>query len=134
MFVTKNVYQLSSIRGLGVSGSNVFLLLDNSITLIDTGLRGRSASILNEVKRLGYKPSDIAHIILTHHHADHAGSLAELKNATGAKVMAHPADAPYINGDSTPARASEAKMASQNAIYLQQHVGYQADEGGQIVK
>jgi len=98
MFVTNNVYQLSSMRGTGTWGANMFLLLDNSVTLVDTGLRGRSASILNEVRRLGYKPSDIAHIILTHHHADHIGSLAELKKATGARVMAHPADAPYIDG------------------------------------
>jgi len=98
MFVTKNVYQLSSMRGTGTWGANMFLLLDNSVTLVDTGLRGRSANILNEVRRLGYKPSNIAHIILTHHHADHIGSLAELKKATGAKVMAHPADAPYIDG------------------------------------
>lgn len=98
MFVTKNVYQLSGMRGFGISGSNVFLLLDDSITVVDAGLRGRSANILNEVRRLGYKPSDVAHIILTHHHADHIGSLAELKKATGAKVMAHPTDAPYIDG------------------------------------
>jgi len=98
MFVTKNVYQSSGMRSIGISGSNVFLLLDDSITVVDAGLRGRSANILNEVRRLGYKPSDVAHIILTHHHADHIGSLAELKNATGAKVMAHPADAPYIDG------------------------------------
>jgi len=98
MFVTKNVCQSSGMRSTGIWGANMFLLLDNSVTLVDTGLRGRSANILNEVRRLGYKPSDVAHIIITHHHADHIGSLAELKNATGTKVMAHPADAPYIDG------------------------------------
>jgi hydroxyacylglutathione hydrolase len=98
MFVTKNVYQSSGMRSTGLWGANMFLLLDNSVTLVDTGLRGRSANILNEVRKLGYKPSDVAHIIITHHHADHTGSLAELKNVTGAKVMAHPADAPYIDG------------------------------------
>ena len=98
MFVTKNVYQSSGMSSTGIGGANTFLLIDNGVTLVDTGLRGRSASILKEVKRLGYKPSDIAHIILTHHHSDHIGSLAELKNATGSKTMAHPADAPYIDG------------------------------------
>jgi glyoxylase-like metal-dependent hydrolase (beta-lactamase superfamily II) len=98
MFVTKNVYQLSGMRGFGISGANVFLLLDESITVVDAGLRGGSANILNQVRRLGYKPSDVAYIILTHHHADHIGSLAGLKKATGAKVMAHPADAPHIDG------------------------------------
>jgi glyoxylase-like metal-dependent hydrolase (beta-lactamase superfamily II) len=98
MFVTKNIYQSSGMRSTGIWGANMFLLLDNGVTLVDTGLRGRSANILNEVRRLGYKPSDVARIIITHHHADHIGNLAELKNATGAKVMAHPADAPYIDG------------------------------------
>ena len=98
MFVTKNIYQSSGMRSTRIWGANMFLLLDNDVTLVDAGLRGRSANILNEVRRLGYKPSDVAHIIITHHHADHVGSLAELKNATGAKVMAHPADAPYIDG------------------------------------
>jgi glyoxylase-like metal-dependent hydrolase (beta-lactamase superfamily II) len=98
MFVTKSVYQSSGMKSTGLWGANMFLMLDNSVTLVDTGLRGRAANILNEVRRLGYKPSDVAHIILTHHHSDHTGSLAELKNVTGAKVMAHPADAPYIDG------------------------------------
>jgi glyoxylase-like metal-dependent hydrolase (beta-lactamase superfamily II) len=98
MFVTKNVYQSSGMRSTGIRGANIFFLLDKGVTLVDTGLRGRSANILNEVRRLGYKPSDVAQIIITHHHADHVGSLAELKNATGAKVMAHPADVPYIDG------------------------------------
>ncbi len=98
MFVTQNVYQLSGMRGTRPWGANIFLLLDNSVTVVDTGLKGNSANILNEVRRLGYKPSDVAHIILTHHHADHVGSLAELKKATGARVMAHPTDAPYIDG------------------------------------
>ncbi len=98
MFVTKNVYQLSGRRGARPWGANVFLLLDKNVTVVDTGLGGRAASILNDVRRLGYKSSDVAYIILTHHHADHVGSLAELKKATGAKIMAHTADAPYIDG------------------------------------
>jgi glyoxylase-like metal-dependent hydrolase (beta-lactamase superfamily II) len=98
MFVTKNVYQLSGRRGARPSGANVFLLIDNGITVVDTGLSGKALSILKEVRRLGYKTSDVTHILLTHHHTDHVGSLAELKKATGAKVMAHIADAPYIDG------------------------------------
>jgi glyoxylase-like metal-dependent hydrolase (beta-lactamase superfamily II) len=98
MFVTQNVYQLSGRRGPRPSGANVFLLIDNGITVVDTGLSGRALSILKEVRRLGYKTSDVTSIILTHHHTDHVGSLAELKKATGARVMAHTADAPYIDG------------------------------------
>ncbi len=98
MLITKNMHQLSSIKSTGIWGANIFLLLDKSVTIVDTGLKGKAASILKEVKRLGYAPSDIANIIITHHHADHAGSLAELKKATGARILAHPSDVPYIDG------------------------------------
>ena len=53
---------------------------------------------MKEARRLGYPPSDIANIIVTHHHKDHIGSLAALKKLTQARVIAHPADAPYIDG------------------------------------
>jgi hydroxyacylglutathione hydrolase len=98
MLVRKNIYQLSGIWGTGIWGVNVFLLVDSNLTLVDTGFKGRSNCILKGVKRLGYSPADIANIIITHHHADHIGSLAALKKITRAKVIAHPADAPYIEG------------------------------------
>ena len=44
------------------------------------------------------KPSDIKTIAITHAHIDHIGSLAEMKEATGAKVAAHSEDADFIAG------------------------------------
>jgi len=96
--LTTRVYLFKGIWGTGVWGANVFLLVDKSLTLVDTGFKGKSGQILKEVRQLGYSPSDIANIVITHHHADHIGSLAALKKITGAKVFAHPADAPYIDG------------------------------------
>jgi glyoxylase-like metal-dependent hydrolase (beta-lactamase superfamily II) len=96
--LTTHAYLLKGIWGTGVWGANVFLLVDSNLTLVDTGFRGRATQILKEVKKLGYSPSDIANIVITHHHADHIGSLATLKENTGANVFAHPADAPYIDG------------------------------------
>jgi glyoxylase-like metal-dependent hydrolase (beta-lactamase superfamily II) len=93
MQVTEHVYQLGGLLGTGVLGANVYLLLDTGLTLVDTGLKGRYRSILKQVKRLGFSPSDISDIIITHHHADHVGSLARLKELTGARVIAHPGDA-----------------------------------------
>ena len=96
--ITPHVYQLSGIWGAGVWGANIFLLTGDNLTLVDTGFRGRTKQILKATRRLGYSPSDIGNIIITHHHADHIGNLASLKGLTGAKVIAHPADIPYIDG------------------------------------
>ncbi len=96
--ITPKVYQLGGIWGTGVWGANVFLLVDDNLTLVDTGFKGRFTQILKEIEQIGYSPSDIANIILTHHHVDHVGNLAALKKVTRAKIVAHPADAPYIDG------------------------------------
>ena len=66
---------------------------------MDTGYKGRAAGVLSEIKKMGYKASDVHRILVTHHHIDHVGSLAELKQATGARVFAHQSDIPYINGE-----------------------------------
>jgi glyoxylase-like metal-dependent hydrolase (beta-lactamase superfamily II) len=96
--ITKHVYQLSSVSGAGLWGGNVFLLAGNRLNLVDTGYKGGASRILREVRRLGYAPSDIASIIITHHHADHVGNLAALKSLTPARAVAHAADVPFISG------------------------------------
>ena len=96
--IVPGVYQLSGWFGAGVWGANVYLLVGDDLTLVDTGFSGRAKQILRKVQRLGYSPSDITNIIITHHHGDHVGGLAALKKATQAKVVAHPADVPYIDG------------------------------------
>jgi glyoxylase-like metal-dependent hydrolase (beta-lactamase superfamily II) len=98
MLITSHIHQLSRLQGRGIWGANVFLLVGDTLTLIDTGFNGRSAHIIRELARLGYSPADITSIIITHHHADRTGSLATLKEATEAKVIAHSADALYIDG------------------------------------
>lgn len=52
-----------------------------------------AGKILNRVKKLGLK---IDKIILTHGHPDHISALAEVRQATGAKVLIHSADADML--------------------------------------
>lgn len=109
MKLTPHIIQIGGIFGTGVWGANVYLLVGDKLTLVDTGFKGRTSQILKNVKQLGFSPSEIDRIIITHHHADHIGSLATLKEITGATVLAHPADAPYIDGrlpQPGPARAT----------------------------
>jgi glyoxylase-like metal-dependent hydrolase (beta-lactamase superfamily II) len=96
--ISKNIYQISTVSGRGLWGGNVFLLTDRKLTLVDTGYRGGTGHLLREIGQLGYTPSEIANIVITHHHADHIGNLFELKQASQATVFAHPADTPFIDG------------------------------------
>ncbi len=74
---------------------------DGSLILVDTGTPGSEQRIVNKIKRLGFNPSQISLIIITHAHNDHTGSVKALKKITGAKVAVHKDDAGFlINGES----------------------------------
>ena len=76
----------------GVRGGNVYLLTEGPLTLIDAGIVGDGSAILRHIESLGFGAWDLARILLTHRHADHAGGAAALREATGAAVYAHTAD------------------------------------------
>jgi glyoxylase-like metal-dependent hydrolase (beta-lactamase superfamily II) len=79
---------------------NAFLLTGgDGLTLIDSGLPGQVRTLLSAVERIGQKPADLKHIAVTHHHVDHTGSLADLVQATQARVYVHPLDAPITKGE-----------------------------------
>jgi hydroxyacylglutathione hydrolase len=77
--------------------ARVFYVSDER-TVVDTGIPRSADKILAGLAQIGVSPLQVKRIIATHHHADHVGSLFELRKRTGAAVVAHPLDAEYING------------------------------------
>ena len=78
---------------LRVNGWQLYVWRDgDSVTLIDTGAPGSGPDIAMAV-------SEIDRIVLTHGHVDHCGSAAELRESTGASVMAGAGDAAIVRGD-----------------------------------
>lgn len=71
----------------GTRGSNVFLVEadDGSLALIDTGFGTNTREILREMASVA-PGRGLAAILLTHYHADHAGSAGPLHAATGAPI------------------------------------------------
>jgi len=79
-------------------GANVYLLLGERITLVDTGWPGNAKRILSYLSSLGYEPSYVSDIVLTHCHIDHCGGASEVKERTKATVAAHGNDVGCISG------------------------------------
>ncbi len=61
--------------------------------LLDGGLPETGPRILANIRTLGFNPRDVKILINSHAHFDHAGGLAEIKQATGAKMFTSAADA-----------------------------------------
>jgi glyoxylase-like metal-dependent hydrolase (beta-lactamase superfamily II) len=91
----------------GTSNSNVYLLESSQgLTLVDSGVVSDADQIVDQIQAAGHASSELRSIVLTHAHADHIGSAAELVKRSGAKVMAHQIDAPYIEKTSAMPAAS----------------------------
>src|SRR5918997_3938053 len=79
---------------------NLTLIVDeeNGNTLVDAGLPGQAEAIGAALLEAGIGVRDLRRIIFTHQDLDHVGSGAALVRQSGARVLAHSADAPYIEG------------------------------------
>jgi glyoxylase-like metal-dependent hydrolase (beta-lactamase superfamily II) len=53
--------------------TSAYLVTASEPALIETGPQTSSEAVLRNLDRLGYGPTDLAHIVVTHVHLDHAG-------------------------------------------------------------
>ena len=93
ILVTDGVFQIRAI------GARVTVLVeDDSILLVDAGLRGSSGLITRGLRALGLSRDQIGCVVLTHAHPDHSGGLGEFLSGTSIAVAAHRLDADIIAG------------------------------------
>jgi hydroxyacylglutathione hydrolase len=93
--------------------SNVWMLEEDSRRfLIDTGHPLERAALRVELWRAGVRrKGDLAGVILTHRHSDHAGNARWLRERFQCPVICHEADAAILRGDANPARLGGRKRA-----------------------
>jgi metallo-beta-lactamase class B len=77
---------------VGTAGLGAILIASQEgHILIDGGLPQSAALIAENIRKAGFRLEDIKLILNSHTHYDHAGGIAALQRATGAKVAASPA-------------------------------------------
>ncbi len=110
MRIANGVYVLPIPRSPQEAGSylNLALIVDeeNGTTLVDAGLPDQAEAISAALVEAGIGVRDLRRIIFTHQDLDHVGSGAALVRQSGAQVLAHSADAPYIEGRLRPLKPS----------------------------
>jgi glyoxylase-like metal-dependent hydrolase (beta-lactamase superfamily II) len=96
MKINENVYLFEKIKG---ANSYLYISDNSEISIIDAGMPGNAFKILSQLSKMEISLEKIKYIILTHSDIDHTGSVAELKNATGALVAIHEKEVPYLLGE-----------------------------------
>jgi glyoxylase-like metal-dependent hydrolase (beta-lactamase superfamily II) len=89
------------------------LVDDGDVTLVDTGPPDSAPAILEAIAPLG----DLRRIVVTHAHADHSGSAAALREATGAPIHLSRIDAELI-ASGRSSRGLRIRPGSESTIVL----------------
>jgi len=89
---------------VGVAGlSAVLITSEEGLILLDGGLPQSAPRIDASIRKLGFRTEDIRLIVNSHAHFDHAGGIAALQRASGARVAASASGARAIEQGEAPA-------------------------------
>ncbi len=91
--IVPGLYQLPRLFS-----ASPYLVLDDSVAVVDGGLRGSHKRLLATLAQLGRAPQDIGHLIATHCHTDHVGAFARLRGLSSARLAVHDAEADCMSG------------------------------------
>jgi glyoxylase-like metal-dependent hydrolase (beta-lactamase superfamily II) len=93
----KHVFEIPAAPGITLDRFVYsYIILGETITLIDTGVAGCEMQIFGTIRAAGRDPEEIALVVLTHSHPDHIGSARAIREKTGCSIAAHPAERAWI--------------------------------------
>jgi metallo-beta-lactamase class B len=98
---------MGNLYFVGVANGECYLLTSpQGDILFGAGFANTTTQVEKNIQALGFKLTDIKVILLNHFHGDQSGGAAELKEKTGAQVMAGFAEVPYLERGGTAAIAA----------------------------
>lgn len=112
---------IGNIYYVGATGVSAFLVVTGAgSVLLDGGLPETAPQIARNLTELGFRLGDVKYLLNSHAHFDHAGGLAELKQLSGAKMVASSGDAPALRegGPAMPAVGVDRIVADGEALRL----------------
>ncbi|QJX47332.1 metallo-beta-lactamase [Hymenobacter taeanensis] len=120
---------------VGTRDVTSFLLTSPQVhVLIDGGYPGTAPMILKSIATLGFNIRAVKILLNSHAHFDHAGGLAALQQASGAKLWANEQDAHILEsgGATDPTSGSFRVLAHLGLVYPPPRVDYRFQDGAQI--
>lgn len=97
MKITGEIFQ---VGGGGLSApedASVYLIkIEDGSAIVDAGTGWATNRIIQNIKDNGVMLENIKYLLITHCHFDHIGGANEIKSITGAKIIAHELEAPFL--------------------------------------
>jgi glyoxylase-like metal-dependent hydrolase (beta-lactamase superfamily II) len=90
---------LVDARHLGAPNVICIALLetgDNELVMIDSGPETVFESTVAGIKRIGFSPDQVKHLLLTHIHLDHSGGAWRWGKEFGTRIYVHPIGRPHL--------------------------------------
>ena len=89
---------------VGTDGLSALLVTSEAgHVLFDAGLSQSAPLIVDNIRKLGFKPEDIKLILVSHGHFDHGGGVSSIQRYTGSRVAASASTAQALQrGENTP--------------------------------
>jgi metallo-beta-lactamase class B len=103
---------IGNIYYVGTDGIAVYVIkTSQELILMDTALPQSTGMIKDNIAKLGFKLGDIKYILNSHAHFDHTGGFAEIKQETGAQLVAGERDKPLLEGGYYPGDEKDTDLA-----------------------
>ena len=108
---TQPFKMIGNVYYVGTDGLASYLITSpQGHILVDTVMPESTSQIKANIEKLGFKVTDIKYLLNTHAHIDHTGGLAEMKQASGAQLVAGEADKPLLEGGYYPGAREETAL------------------------
>jgi len=92
-----NITSIDTLLGGQTGVTSAYLISGSRPCLVETGTATSAPALLRALRSLGLTPDDLATVVVTHIHLDHAGGVGQIAAAfPSAQVVVHPAGARHL--------------------------------------